>query len=450
MRKAAIFLSLFLAALVPGGLCRAQESGAFLKLPVSPRAGGLGDAYAALADDVFGLYYNPAGMAFMKHPSASFVYHQYLQEISGNSFGFVYPLKNWAIGIAPTIYAMKKEPVYDWLGADTGERIGYEARIIPLALAGRKGNFAVGAAGKYYSEDIGAQTSATFAYDVGALYRSGGASFGASLHNLGGRIFGYNVPNVRRAGAAYLPAGQAGTGGRYSMAADWKKEGEDKGSFGLGGTFFLEESLGVSGGWRFKDEFGGMTFGLSMKFGVLNFDYAYLSYGDLGTTNKAGISLVFGADARGPAKPKKKVEAPKPAESVRLSSGTSLAVADFSGRHVPRENAIMVADYLRTRLAETGRVKVMGRDLMDNLLADYKARGSGCAEQKCAVELGKLLHVEKMLVGTLSKLASTYFVEVSVVDVETGKITASYDGDAASSEELRNACKNIAEKMTRP
>ena len=63
--------------------------------------------------------------------------------------------------------------------------------------------------------------------------------------------------------------------------------------------------------------------------------------------------------------------------------------------------------------------------------------------------MGKLLNVKQMLLGSLSKLLDTYYITVNVVDVETGKITASYDSAAANSRELRSACKIIVENISR-
>ncbi|MCX5785105.1 MAG: PorV/PorQ family protein [Elusimicrobia bacterium] len=570
--KKVIFL---LAFILSAGSLSAQESGVFLKLPVSPRAGGMGDASVALADDPFGLYYNPAGMAFAKHPAVSLVYQKYLQDISGNSLGFVYPFKNWAIGIAPTFYNMKEEPIYDSLGGDTGEKFGYGAKIIPVALAGKNGNLAVGIAGKSYSENIGGQVSATTAYDVGAIYKLDRLSFGAAMQNLGGKIFDYNVPKIQRVGVAY-------TGVKYSGAADLKKEGEGKSFLGFGGAYNLTELLKLRGGWQLKDEFSGITFGLGLDLGGLTFDYACVSYGDLGTTHKAGVTWAFGArkvseqesakvsmqeekrvseqisekaiinsapelawtgeenyvavglstgagntttpfvyrvkyadannDAPAAGYPKVHItkggaEAPgspfameyssgdnkngaiyarmqrlasgndyayyfeakdssgaaaagaptvavngpivAQAEVVNIPGGTNVAVADFSGKNVSQADASIVTDFLRTELVTTGLFNVMDRNNMDTVLAEQKFQNSGCTEQQCAVEMGKLLNVKQMLVGSLSKLLDNYYITVNVVDVETGKIMASYDSEGVSSKELKDACKKIVEKLSR-
>ncbi len=431
----------------------AQESGVFLTLPLSPRAGGMGDAFVALADDPLGLYYNPAGMVFAKRPAISLVYHKYLQDINGNSFAFVYPFRHWAIGFAPTIYAMKEEPIYDSLGADTGGKFGYESKLMDVALAGRIGGLGLGVAGKSYSEDIGGQKSATTAYDVGAIYKLGRLSFGAAIQNLGGKIFEYKVAKIQRLGAAY-------TGTKYSAAVDLKKEGEDKGYLGFGGAYNLSRALKLRGGWQLKDEFGGITFGLGFELGGLSFDYAFLSYGDLGATHKAGVSLAFGASAdrtKVTEVEKDDIEVKGGFQAstntapgiVKIAGGTNIAVAEFVGKNVSQADASIVTDFLRTELVSSGLFNVMDRNNMDTVLAEQKFQNSGCTEQECAVEMGKLLNIKQVLVGSLSKLLDSYYVTVNVVDVETGKISVSYNSDAVSSKELKEVCRKIVKNLSR-
>ncbi|MBU2574722.1 MAG: CsgG/HfaB family protein [Elusimicrobia bacterium] len=125
----------------------------------------------------------------------------------------------------------------------------------------------------------------------------------------------------------------------------------------------------------------------------------------------------------------------------------NIAVAEFTGKNVSQADASIVADFLRTELVNTGSFNVMDRNNMDSVLAEQKFQSSGCTEQQCAVEMGKLLNVKQMFVGALSKLLDTYYITANVVDVETGKITASYDSNASSSLELRNACRTIVEKL---
>lgn len=448
MKRAAApaVLGLFIVA----GALHAQESGVFLKLPVSARAGALGDASTALADEPLGLYHNPAGMAFIKRPAAAFVHHKYLQDIGGNSAAVVLPFGNIAFGLAYTAFGMKKEPIYDSFGNDTGRRFGYESRLPSAGTAVRVGNLAAGFAAKRYSEDMGFGASVSNAYDLGAIYRRGALSFGAAAQNLGGRLHGYDLVRIRRAGAAY-------GGGRFTAAADYVKMGEEKGFIGLGGALLLTEIVVLRGGWRIKDEFGGLTFGLGLPLGAWNLDYAFTGYGDLGNAHKAGVTLSFGAGKPRPESGKRGPERPRAQDTppaVPSAAGTpdpgqvrNVAVVDFVGKNVSQADASIVAGFIRTELVNTGRVNVMERNNMDAILAEQKFQNSGCTEQECAAQIGKLLNVSRMVLGTLSRLLDTYYITVSLVDVETGKVLASYDAEAGHAGGLKEACGALAGKL---
>jgi hypothetical protein len=134
---------------------------------------------------------------------------------------------------------------------------------------------------------------------------------------------------------------------------------------------------------------------------------------------------------------------------IRLPGVTNIAVAEFAGRNVSEADASIVTDFLRTELVNTGLYKVMDRNNMDTVLAEQKFQNSGCTEQGCAVEIGKLLNVRRMYVGSLSKLLDNYYITVNVVDVSTGEIVASYNSDAVSAKKMRDACKKAVEKLSK-
>ncbi len=133
---------------------------------------------------------------------------------------------------------------------------------------------------------------------------------------------------------------------------------------------------------------------------------------------------------------------------VKMPDANNVAVADFIGKNVSQADASIVAGFLRTELVNTRQYKVMDRSNMDTVLAEQKFQNSGCTEQECAVEMGKLLNVRRMYVGSLSKLLDSYYITVNEVDVATGEITASYDSDAVSAKKLKDACKKIVVKIS--
>jgi len=139
------------------------------------------------------------------------------------------------------------------------------------------------------------------------------------------------------------------------------------------------------------------------------------------------------------------------AEAPALMSATTakinMAVADFNGLNVSQADASIMAGFLRTELVSLGSFNMMDRNNMDTVLAEQKFQGSGCTEQQCAVEMGKLLNVRQMVVGSLSKLLEKYYITVNLINVETGKIIASYDAGASSADELKQASRILAQKI---
>ena len=126
----------------------------------------------------------------------------------------------------------------------------------------------------------------------------------------------------------------------------------------------------------------------------------------------------------------------------------NLVVADFAAKNVSQADASIVADLLRTELVGIGAFNIMERNNMDAVLAEQKFQSSGCTQQECALEMGKLLNVRQMVVGSLSRLHETYFITLNLIDVETGKIIASYYQEASSAGSLSQACKIIAQKLS--
>ena len=85
---------------------------------------------------------------------------------------------------------------------------------------------------------------------------------------------------------------------------------------------------------------------------------------------------------------------------------------------------------------------------MDKILAEAVFQHIGCTSSECAVQIGMILNVKQMVVGSLSKLMNTYFITVNLVDVETGEILKSENIKAYSAKELNDACKTLAKKLT--
>jgi hypothetical protein len=63
---------------------------------------------------------------------------------------------------------------------------------------------------------------------------------------------------------------------------------------------------------------------------------------------------------------------------------------------------------------------------MDRVLKEQGFQASGlCDGNECAVEVGRVLGIDRMVVGSIGKIGSMYIINVRMVDVSTGEILAS-------------------------
>src|SRR3989338_6448443 len=75
------------------------RSGQFLKLPVSAKAIGMGEAATAVADDANAIFYNVAGLARLDKKSGEYMFSKYVEETNYHWFAFAMPISE-SIGSA--------------------------------------------------------------------------------------------------------------------------------------------------------------------------------------------------------------------------------------------------------------------------------------------------------------------------------------------------------------
>jgi TolB-like protein len=126
-----------------------------------------------------------------------------------------------------------------------------------------------------------------------------------------------------------------------------------------------------------------------------------------------------------------------------------IAVVDFTGNNVSEGDCRALTDRLRAELFNTKYFKVIEREMMEEIIKEQGFQQSGCSSDECMVEVGKLIGVEKIVGGSISKVGSTYSVSSKIVSVETGKILkgATYDYKGEIDELLTTGMKMVAYEL---
>jgi TolB-like protein len=103
-----------------------------------------------------------------------------------------------------------------------------------------------------------------------------------------------------------------------------------------------------------------------------------------------------------------------------------VAVLPFTSRVLDSSAIDGLTSAMNSELINTGKFRVMERSQMDGILQEQGFQQSGaCDGQECAVQVGKLLSVDQMVLGTIAKVGNTYTLSARLVDVQTGEVRKS-------------------------
>lgn len=296
----------------------AGQAGPFMKYGLGARALGMGGAYCAIAEGIDAVYYNPAGLAFIKKRQVGFTYLSLTLDRNLNSAAVIFPVRNQAVmGLSWINSSVGGVPMID------SDRNYYDDFVnsnnaISLTFSKMFGeDLAIGANLRYLQAKLDIIDSYTVGVDIGAFYRLKKMfAFGVNIQDMGsvyqwdssnywssnkGNVYNDNFPIRLRGGASATLLNKAlvgsfelvkiqyldikvHTGAEYwffnevSMIVP-DEESEDD----VTKTSVNKRMLGLRTG--FSD--GSLSFGLSLysPFGKVNggFDYAFL-------TGKRGLS----------------------------------------------------------------------------------------------------------------------------------------------------------------
>lgn len=113
-----------------------------------------------------------------------------------------------------------------------------------------------------------------------------------------------------------------------------------------------------------------------------------------------------------------------------VAGSLSLAVSDLVPRGMTKDEADIITDRLRQEILGTGAFRVMERSMMDEIIKEQSFQKSGnCNTSDCQVQMGRLLGVDRVIVGSTGKLGGLYSVSIRMLNVETGEIELSLSQD---------------------
>jgi len=120
--------------------------------------------------------------------------------------------------------------------------------------------------------------------------------------------------------------------------------------------------------------------------------------------------------------PEKKVEmaAEKPELPVKKPI---LAVVNLTPQNVSFEDANIITGFIQEELFFAGQYELIERTQVEEVLKEYQNKQTGICDLTCAINVGKHLKANQIIMGTVGKLGEFFTVQIKTVDIEADKIS---------------------------
>ena len=268
-------------------------------LGASARADALGDAFAGLADDPSAIFFNPAGLSQLRAAGLSINHNSYLAGSFEETLLFGLPAGNLG-GFAGALQYIS------WGGLDKRDALGVSEGIfndgdVAFSL-GWGATFApglsFGTALHGVQQKIIDSLYNEISGDLGLLFiPNPNFRMGLSYTGLGTDLAGFTPAQDLKLGiSAVLNLGR-GTDVKPLLAGDWEPRGVSRIQCGLEWTIEKYYSLRMGYQAPLSDNqiggLSGFTTGAGVRIGSFQLDYAFVPYGDLGTSHRVSVGYEF-------------------------------------------------------------------------------------------------------------------------------------------------------------
>jgi opacity protein-like surface antigen len=310
-------------------------AGQFLKIGVGARPLAMGGTYTGISDDIYAVYYNPAGIAINRgNGQVAFNHTQWLADIDYDFAAASINIESFgSLFISVTSMRMPEEKVRTFEYPE-GNGQFWDASSVSFGAGFAKSltdRFSIGFHAKYIQESIWSSTASGFALDVGTYYITpfNDLVIGASISNFGTKMeldgrdiqLNYDPDNNSSSGPNNIPA-------QYDMEAydlpltfrigfsmdviktryiriktafDATHPNDNTEYLNTGIEFAYDELFFLRGGYKsifLANSEQTFTLGAGLNYEVsselyIKINYAYGDYGRLKNIQYFDISLVF-------------------------------------------------------------------------------------------------------------------------------------------------------------
>jgi hypothetical protein len=269
------------------------KGGQFLKIAIGAKPAALGGAFVGVDGDVNSICWNPAGLGSIKQQQTTFMHNEWLSGVRYEFVGYAKPLSDGRV-IAGGITYLGSGNIEGW--KDQNSRSDFSAGDMAVTIGyGHKmnGKMLLGANAKIIHQRIKDSNATGMAMDMGILCstRVKGLMIGANLRNLGTRMKFENeadsLPLEINGGMSFkLP--------KLLCVMDMTVPIDNNIRINTGIEYQPIQYLSLRAGYGSNNDLDhGLSVGMGINIENLQFDYAYVPYGDVDNTHRVSIGKRF-------------------------------------------------------------------------------------------------------------------------------------------------------------
>ena len=124
-----------------------------------------------------------------------------------------------------------------------------------------------------------------------------------------------------------------------------------------------------------------------------------------------------------------------------------ITVLEFSVNNVSENDMISITSFLAAALFDTGKYRVIDASQRNAILEELSFSASGCVDESCQLEIGKLLSAEMIVVGNIGLLGDRYMLSAKILETETSDTVSIAKGIYADLNELVDKMPQFASEL---
>ncbi len=111
----------------------------------------------------------------------------------------------------------------------------------------------------------------------------------------------------------------------------------------------------------------------------------------------------------------------------------TIAILNLDAKGVSEVEAEVISEKLRSHVSQIlmassytededkDHYLIVEQAQVDRIFEQFEIQNTGCVSDSCAIEFGKMLQVDRLVIGQIGLIGNTYLVSARIVDVESGK-----------------------------